>query len=305
MALYLTNVSLMRAQNSLTASTKSLDTTYQRLSSGQRINSAKDDPAGFMIAGRLTSQLNGLKQASRNCNDGLSVAQTAEGAMDEISNMLQSLRTLAVQASTGTYSEDDRKALTRQAAQLCDEITRISCSTTYAGARILCGVSGLRAGESSLFNANGSITIQAGAYQGDKISINGLKDGFSMASLAAQLNITAGTPGYLVDSDGIARFSLSTMDNAEAAIGFIDQYIKQVDSARSDLGAVQNRLESAIRLNDNCYTNLSDARSRIMDTDYAEETANLVRQNILQQMAMVMMQRAMEHQNIILKLLQG
>ena len=140
MALYVnTNVSSINGQRKLTNATNALNVSYQRLASGLRINSAKDDAAGLQISDRLTSQINGLGQGNRNCNDGIAFAQTIEGAMDEMTNMLQRVRTLSIQAANGTYSTEDRKSIQQEITQLSVEITRIACKTTYAGKTVLNG----------------------------------------------------------------------------------------------------------------------------------------------------------------------
>lgn len=302
MALYLTNIAMLHAQRNLAKATKSLDTTYQRLSSGLRINSAKDDPAGLQIANRMTTEINGLYQANRNTNDGISVAQTIDGALDEVKNMLQRIRTLAVQSANGTNTTNDRVALSKEASQLCQEITRIACRTTFAGAKILCGVDDQGR---KMFDSQGRIKLQVGAHAGDTVSITGLSAGFSLRGIASLVNVTdGGTKGYIEDADGIFRFALSTAESSETTLGQIDKFINAVSSKQADMGAIQNRLESVIRLNEVTRTNMSDARARIMDTDYVEEASNLSAQSILQQVAASMLARVSQQKNIILQLLQ-
>ena len=161
MALFVnTNVSSINGQRNLTNATNNLNTTYQRLSSGMRINSAKDDAAGLQISDRLTSQINGLGQGNRNCNDGIAFAQTIEGAMDEMTNMLQRVRTLSIQAANGTYSADDRVSIQQEIEQLSAEITRIACKTTYAGKTVL---NGWAAGGNTIIGSDGNVTFQVGA----------------------------------------------------------------------------------------------------------------------------------------------
>lgn len=302
MALYLTNVASLRAQGILNKTTRSLDTTYQRLATGLRINSAKDDAAGLQIANRMTSQINGLKQANRNASDGIAVAQTIEGALDEIANMLQKIRTLSIQAANGVNTTADRISINEEVRQYCEEITRISCSTTYGGAKILCGLAN-SAGQSTLFNSKGEISLQVGPNSNNTVSITGLDQGFSLSAIANMAGIALGS-GYNTD-DGYARFSMTTADNAQNTLSVIDRFINVIDTKRGSLGAIQNRLESSIRLNENMYTNMSDARSRIMDTDYAEEASNLASMSILQQVAIAMMSRINSNKNLILQLLSG
>ncbi len=302
MALYLTNIAALRAQSALADTTRQLNTVYQRLASGLRINSAKDDPAGLQISNRLTSQIDGLKQGSRNAADGQALANTAEGALEEITNMLQRIRTLSIQAANGTNTTQDRLALNEEVIQLSEEITRISCRTTFGGAKILCGLENSR-GQSTLLNAAGKISIQVGADAFDTIDID-LSQGFALSAVAAGANVAAGN-GYLVDAgSGTGRFSVSTTAMAQQTLLNIDKFIANVDSARARLGAVSNRFDSVLRLNDTMMTNLADARSRIRDTDYAEETANLIELGIRQQASTSVLVQAMQNQqNMILSLL--
>ncbi len=303
MALYLSNSALTSAINSLSKTTSSLNTTYERLSSGSRINSAKDDAAGLQISNRMTSEINGLTQSSRNASDGIALCQTIEGAMEEITNMLQSIRTLAVQASTGTNTTADRVSINNEAAQLAEEITRISQQTTYGGSTILAGAEGV-SGKGNMIGSNGKIVLHVGSNSGTTITINGLSAGFSMESLASLTGTDLSGLGFTVDEDGTYRFSLSTAENAEAAISLCDNFISVVDSVRGQLGAIENRLESTINLNSTTSSNLSDARSRIEDTDYAEEASNLAQQEVMEQMAVTIMVEIMNNQSdMVLSLL--
>ncbi len=298
MPLYMTNIASLSAMRSLNNVTSELDTVYQRLASGKRINSAKDEPAGLMIADRLTAQINGYKQGSRNLNDGISVAQTMEHALDESKNMLQRLRTLATQAASGTYTDADREAMDVEAQELCNEITRISNSTTFGGARILAGNTG------GLYNSNGNIDIQCTGTVGDKISIPGFANGFSISGMASYLNISEGDACFKTGGDSLA-FSLTSASNAEAVLGHIDKYINTVSTYQAKLGAVQNRMESAIRNNGSMYENLSDARSRIEDTDYAEEASKLAQLMVREQVIASLFSRIINSKSVILSLLGG
>ncbi len=301
MALYVTNVAVMQAQHSLAAATSDLSTIYQRLASGLRINSAKDDPAGLQISNRLTSQIDGLRQGSRNAADGQALANTAEGALDEITSMLQRIRTLAIQSANGTNTTQDRQALQQEVTQLSQEITRISCKTTFGGAKILCGLDNIN-GASTLLNAQGKISIQVGADAFDTIDID-LSQGFALSSIAAAVGATNGS-GFV--TLGGSRFSVSSADMAQATLANIDKFIANVDSARAQLGAISNRFDSVLRLNDTMVTNLADARSRIRDTDYAEEVSNLVSAQIRQQASTSVLLQAMQsQQSMILNLLSG
>ena len=240
MAIYVnTNVSSLTGRNSLNNVQNQLTTTYQRLSTGMRINSAKDDAAGLQIADRLTTQINGLNQGNRNASDGIALAQTAEGAMDEISSMLQKIRTLAVQSATGTNTSDDREAIDKEATSLMNEISRIAQQTTYGGKKILDG--GEATPSVTMFKgtaSQGQMKLQVGANSGDTINFDVANFNFSKLASAAGVAKNAFDSGNLM---------LSTASGASNVIAAMDAMIKKVDSQRADLGAIQNRLESSIR----------------------------------------------------------
>ena len=300
MAVYVnTNVSSLNGRRYLNNVQNQLTTTYQRLSSGMRINSAKDDAAGLQIADRLTTQINGLNQGNRNTNDGIALAQTIEGALDETSNMLQKIRTLAVQAANGTNTADDRKALDTEAASLQAEITRIAEQTKFGGKTILVGTT-----KGSIYNtaaqnptgSKGAITLQVGANNGDEIAFEVGNFRFTkILSAVDKTNKTAWTAA--------SGLQLSTADGAKAVIDLMDKMIAHVDSQRSGLGAIQNRLESSIRNQSNVAANQSDARSRIRDADFAEESANLSQQSIIQQAATSMLMQANSRPQLALSML--
>ncbi len=313
MALYITNIASINAQRMLANSTNALDTSYKRLASGLRINSAKDDAAGLQIADRLTSQINGLKQGNRNAMDGISFAQTAEGAMDEMVTMYQRIRTLALQSANGTNSDADRTAIQQEVSSLCAEIDRISKDTTYGGQNIF----EREASDRTIF-------FQVGADANQTISMNLAakfqkpKDGggteevtaakWSVKELAAAMGITDGiancSAADFSGSDGKA-FDVSTPGGAQKVLENIDKFIAAVDSKRAEFGAVQNRLESTIRNQSNVAENVEAARSRIRDTDFAEETSNMIQQNIIQQAAQAMLSQANQRSQMILSLLGG
>lgn len=310
MAMYInTNTSSLNAQRNLMNTNKSLDTSYTRLASGLRINSAKDDAAGLQISNRLTSQVNGLDQGNRNANDGISVAQTAEGAMDEVTSMLQRMRTLAQQSSNGSNNKDDRDALQAEYKQLTTEINRIAGDTTFGGQKLLDG------------NYKGS--FQVGADAGQTISFK-MTTAFTMSGIAsatkgsatiaaASTDTTGGTDAWVVtaatsdtitvDWSAISDISGSTDSNAQLAFANLDKMIQVVDSKRAELGAVQNRFDSTIRNQSNISENLSAARSRIRDADFATETANMTKQNILQQAASSILAQANQRPQSALSLL--
>ncbi len=257
-----TNISSLNAQRQLLQSGSALDTSFKRLSSGFRINSAADDAAGLQISNRLTSQVNGLNQAISNANDGISVAQVAEGAMEEITTALQRIRTLAVQSQNGINSSADRLALQKEVSALKSEISRIAQNTQFGGVDLLKG--------------SYSAKFLVGANGGQTISVN--------------LSRTGGS--YGASGLGLASLSVSSVTGASTALASIDSAIKTIDGARADLGALQNRFQSTIRNLSNIVENVSAARSRIRDTDFAKETAELTRAQILQQASTTVLAQA-------------
>ncbi len=273
MSLYVnTNVSALNAQRQLINSGSSLDSSFKRLSSGFRINSAADDAAGLQISNRLTSQIQGLDQAIRNANDGISLAQTAEGAMDEITNALQRIRTLAVQSQNGINNSADRTALQKEVSALKTEISRIATTTQFGGVALL--------------NGNYSSKFLVGANANQNISVN-----------------LSRTGGFGASGLSIGTLSIATVANASAALASIDSAIKSIDSKRADLGALQNRFQSTIRNLSNIVENVSSARSRIRDTDFAKETAELTRSQILQQASTTILSQANQRPQSALSLL--
>ena len=323
MAVYVnTNYSALQGQRYLGNVQNSLTTTYQRLSSGMRINSAKDDAAGLQIADRLTSQINGLNQGNRNASDGIALAQTAEAGMDEISGMLQKIRTLAVQANNGTNTLEDRKALAKEASSLATEVSRIATQTTYAGKTILNGkqtnsldpLAGNAAPPPPPPAAGGAgvdqtITLQVGSNKGDTISFKLVNLQFSAAGKAAGIHAdkikdqAADTVSFKTAADKSITVNFSTAGMAAEIIEHMDKMIGYVDAQRADLGAIQNRLESSIRNQSNVAANEADARSRIRDADFAEESANLSQQSIIQQAAASMLMQANTRPQLGLSLL--
>lgn len=256
-----TNVSALNAQRQLLTSGTALDTAYKRLSSGFRINSAADDAAGLQISNRLTSQVNGLNQAISNANDGISASQVAEGALDEITNSLQRIRTLAVQSQNGINNSADRTALQKEVSALKTEISRIAQNTQFGGVDILKG--------------SYSAKFLVGANANQTISVNLSRAG-----------------GYGASGLSLASLSIATVGGASTALASIDSAIKTIDTARADLGAIQNRFQSTIRNLSNIVENVSAARSRIRDTDFAKETAELTRAQILQQASTTVLAQA-------------
>ena len=315
-----TNVSSINTTRRLNAANHKLDTSYQRLSSGMRINSAKDDAAGLQISNRMTTQINGYTQGNRNCNDGIALAQTAEGALDEVTSMLQRIRTLAVQSANGTNTTADRKSIQAEVTALSNEITRIACQTTFGGKKILNGEEG--ANNITLGGTQaGIMTFQVGANseEGDRIDLD-LSQKFTVTGLLAKANdggtaiecsgTSADTTGVMTGGDEMAasgadsaRFSVTSQASAQQCIASIDKVIALVDSKRGEMGAVQNRLQSTISNQESVIENQSDARSRIRDTDYATEAAALSQQNIIQQAATSMLTQANSRPQLALSLL--
>ena len=275
MSLYVnTNVSSLNAQRQMFTSTSGLNTAFERLSSGFRINSAKDDAAGLQISDRMTTQIMGLNQAVRNANDGISLAQVAEGAMTEITNSLQRIRVLSLQSQNGINSDADREALNKEVVALVDEISRIAQTTQFAGVNILQG--------------DFSSAFLVGANAGQAISVN-----LSRANGYGSLGLFGG-----------AGISVSTVARSESALGLVDGAMSAINAKRADLGAIQNRFESTIKNLSNISENVSAARSRIRDTDFAVETSELTRWQIIQQASSTILAQANQRPQAALQLLQ-
>ena len=330
MALYVnTNVSSINAQRKLANSTLALNTSYQRLSSGLRINSSKDDAAGLQISDRLTAQINGLNQGNRNANDGIALAQTIEGALDETTNMLQRIRTLAVQAANGTNTAKDRQALQEEVKSLSHEITCIAKKTTFAGAQVLDG-GGANTLMREIKGANGQVTgheyfFQVGANAKDEITLE--SGAFTMKGIMDMANVGHNGATKMSISDNEAKageanafglaltkangpasnayWVVSTPSAAQNTLKNIDRFIEAVDSKRAALGAIQNRMESTIRNQSSISENESDARSRIRDTDFALETAALTQNQIIQQASQTILSQANQRPTVALNLLGG
>ena len=290
-----TNVSSLNAQRQLTKATNNLNTTYNRLSSGLRINSAKDDAAGLAISDRLTAHINGFNQGNRNANDGIALAQTAEGAMDEITNMMQRMRTLAVQASTGTLTSQDRSAIQTEYTELANEVTRIACATTFSGAQILRGSmsSGGLVNISAANGGPGVVRIHVGSMGTGQSTTTANVIDMSFTQDMRYTTLAGTAVGANVTKASVAEVNIQNIDSA----------LKKIDTARAKLGAYQNRLESTINNQSNISENLSDARSRIRDTDYAEEASKLSQQSIIQQAASSMLTQANARPQVALSLL--
>ncbi|HAI93204.1 MAG TPA: flagellin FliC [Xanthomonadaceae bacterium] len=271
-----TNVMSLNAQRNLNKTSESLATTVQRLSSGLRINSAKDDAAGLAISQRMTTQVNGMTVAIRNANDGISLAQTAEGALGSIGDNLQRIRELAVQAANGTNNSTDQASLQKEIDQLKAEIDRVVKNTKF--------------NDTDLLSSSGTISIQVGANAtaDDKIDIQ-------------LIDVTGALSG--ITAAGFTVSGITAGLGASGVINPIDNALTTISNARADLGAVQNRFTSVISNLSVNSENLSASRGRITDADYAAETAELTRTQILQQAGTAMLAQANTLPNTVLKLL--
>jgi flagellin len=325
MALYVnTNVSSLNAQRQLNNSGNALDVSFKRLSSGFRINSAADDAAGLQISDRLTSQINGLNQGNRNANDGISLAQTAEGALDEVTSMLQRMRTLSQQAANGSNTDEDRLAIQDEVDSLTKEINRIAEDTTFGGKALLdgtyeanfqvgadavqtIGFSMKTVGDTSVDAQNRSLAAAGGFTLSGLASVASAIGGKGLTTLAAGVSDISGAA--ITGTDNFAgkfseaNISVSTEANAQFTLAGVDALIAVVDKKRAELGAVQNRFQSTIRNQSNISENLSAAKSRIKDTDFATETANLTKMQILQQASQTILSQANQRPQAALSLL--
>lgn len=299
MAVINTNLMSLTTQNNLNKSQAALSTAIERLSSGLRINSAKDDAAGEAIANRFTSNINGLTQAARNANDGISIAQTAEGSLDEINNNLQRIRELAVQAANGTNSASDIDSIQSEVNQRLTEINRVAQQTQFNGIKVL-----------SNNSADTDISIQVGANDGETISITiNANSGWNKlgAETAGSESLTTATGTTATISTGdrsVQVYSTGFDVLSSTVLADIDKAIKAVDNQRSDLGAIQNRFDSTISNLNDTVTNLSAAQSRIQDADYATEVSNMSRAQILQQAGTNVLSKANQVPQTALSLLQ-
>ena len=276
-----TNVKSLVAQNAMAVNNRSMDKAMQQLSTGKRINTAADDAAGLAISNKMTSQIRGLNQAVRNANDGISMLQTAEGATQEITNMLQRMRELAVQAANDTYTATDRSALNAEVTSLSSEITRIADNTEWNGMKLFTATS---AGSAGGIGTSGVVTLQVGIG----------------SSSGNQFTVTLND----IDSSmGLSGISLSTRSGATSAIDTLDDAIAAVDTDRATFGATMNRLTYAIDNLTNISQNAQASRSRIMDTDYAQATTELARSQIIQQAATAMLAQANQAPQSVLSLL--
>ena len=269
-----TNIGAIRAANASTSAGKMLGTAMERLSSGKRINSAKDDAAGLAIASSMTSQVRGMTQGIRNSNDGIALAQTAEGALSEVTNMLQRVRELAVQSSSGTYQDaTDRTYMQKEVDELTAQVNQVVTNSKFNGVVLFDG-------------STTAVKVQTGANASDTVDL-------VLANLTT-LAASGGAPG---------SYNVSTAASANTLLASLDTEIDSISNARSSLGAGQNRLESVVNTLTSNVTNLSDARSRIEDADYSAETTALAKAQILSQASTAMIAQANQSQQSVLSLL--
>ncbi len=269
-----TNISAIRASNASSAAAKMLGTAMERLSTGKRLNSAKDDAAGLAIATSMTSQVKGMNQAIRNSNDGIALAQTAEGSLGEVTNMLQRVRELAVQSASGTYQDTtDRAYMQTEVDQLTSQIGQVITNTKFNGVVLF-------------DNSTANVKVQSGANTADTVSLK-------MANLTT-LAASGGAAG---------SYDVSTAASANTLLGTLDTELNSISSSRASLGAGQNRLESVVNNLTSNATNLTDARSRIEDADYSSETTAMAKAQILSQASTAMIAQANQSQQNVLSLL--
>jgi len=270
-----TNVASLNAQRNLASSGASLATSMQRLSSGLRVNTAKDDAAGLAVAERMSAQIKGMNVAIRNAQDAISLSQTAEGALGKVSDTLQRMRELAVQSANATNSDSDRTNLNAEFSQLASEVTRVLTGTNFNG--------------NSLLNTAATLSFQVGANNvaTDQVSL-------STTNLTSGTGVTAVTGG-----------SITSVATAQSAMGNIDTAIDEITTARATFGAIQNRFENVIANLQVAVENQSASRGRIVDADFAQETANLSRTQVLQQAGIAMVAQANSSPQGVLQLLRG
>ena len=269
-----TNIGAIRAANASTSASKMLGTAMERLSSGKRINSAKDDAAGLAIASSMTSQVRGMTQGIRNSNDGIALAQTAEGALSEVTNMLQRVRELAVQSSSGTYQDaTDRTYMQKEVDELTAQVNQVVTNSKFNGVVLFDG-------------STAAVKVQTGANASDTVDL-----------VLANLTTLAASGG------AAGSYNVSTAASANTLLASLDTEIDSISNARSSLGAGQNRLESVVNTLTSNVTKLSDARSRIEDADYSAETTALAKAQILSQASTAMIAQANQSQQNVLSLL--
>ncbi len=287
-----TNISALKAANASSRADKMLGTAMERLSTGKRINSAKDDAAGLAIATSMTSQIRGMNQAVRNANDGISLAQTAEGSLNEVTNMLQRVRELAVQSKSGTYQQTDRDAMQAEVSALNAQISDVLTGSKFNGNNLfkVMGAAPATDGTDDL-----TFDIQVGAQKSQTIALTSKAFDGTKVFGGTSTSYDAASTTQALDVSDVTK-AATTIDN-------VDDTLKSVTATRASLGAGQSRLESAVNGLNNDVANLSDARSRIEDTDYSAETTALAKSQILSQASQAMLAQANQSQQNVLSLL--
>lgn len=288
-----TNLSSLTAQRNLRLSTNKGDETTKVLASGLRINSAADDPANLQISHKFTSQINCLNRGNQNSSEGQALVELAEGALAEDYSILSRIRQLAIQSANGIYTQEDRYVMQNEVNELCQEITRVACKTTYGGAQVLNGKN------NGLIGDSGKLDFQVGSNANTTISVD-LSVSFTMSSLNAEVGGVTDGIGYDAANK---TFDLSTASKAQNVLEYIDEYMGFVDSKRAEMGAVSNRLNSTITNQESMTENESDARARIRDADYATETAAYIQTNTLQNATSQMLVQANARPNLVKNLL--
>ena len=311
-----TNIKSLISQNALNINSRALSSAMEQLSTGKRINSAADDAAGLAISSRMTAQIRGLDQAVRNANDGISLLNTAEGALIEVTNMLQRMRELAVQAANDTYTDNDRASLGLEYKQLMIEINRIAQNTQWNGMSILNNnsASGTSIGTGGTVDdptATGTelrnIKFQVGANANQTISVQFRDFSIPMDATTGEpkASVTPAPTTIFSDDATLNNTSISSSVNANTAISRIDVAINRINEQRATFGAVVNRLTYAGDNLTNVSQNTTESRSRILDTDYAKASSELSRTQIIQQAATAVLAQANTDQQSVLKLLQN
>ena len=292
-----TNISALQAANASNSASMMTSKAMQQLSTGQRINSAADDAAGLAITNTMTSQIKGMSQAVHNANDGISLAQTAGGALNEVTNMLQRIRELAVQSSSGTYQSSDRTSMQSEVSNLTQQISSILTTTQFNGTNVFAVTSGAPAADGS---QDAKFTIQTGANNGNSVTITSLA--FNGSNLFGTTSGTGNT-AYSAASGATQALDVTSQSTAATTITNVDSAVAQVNSTEASLGAAQNRLTSVVNNLNTNITNLSSARSQIQDTDYSATTTQLAKSQILSQASTAMLAQANQSQQNVLSLL--
>jgi len=295
-----TNIAALQAANASNSAAAMESQSMQRLSTGLQINSAADNAAGLAISNSMTSQIDGMQQAVANSNDGVSLAQTAGGALSEVTNMLQRIRELAVQSASGTYQASDRTSMQTEVSNLTQQISGIMSTTTFNGVNVFNTTSGAPAADGS---DDVTFTIQTGANKNENVVID--SPAFNGSSLFGTDASGNGMTTYNSASGGTPALDVSTETAAGTTITNVDAALVEVNANQASLGAAQNRLTSVVNNLNTDITNLSAARSQIQDTNYSTETTNLAKSQILAQASTAMIAQANQSQQNVLTLLKN